>query len=326
MNLLFVSSGKMTLSDLTPSIVAAFRQVEEEEQDFCIETYYSDQEAFRRLTRKVERVKPDIIVLFGNDQHQLTEKLRQFQIPIGLWVVNDPYSIGNYEAKVKDYDFIITEESSCLPFYQKQKETPCIHFPLAVNPINYYPMKAKPKYDICFIGLAWPTRVPLFNKLMPSLMDKKFILVGKGWERLDFYEEIKENIYTGIVSPNQAAKYYNESKIVLNIHREHNDVNKNPFNLPAYTPNNRTFDIAAAKAFQLITYREELDQYFKIDKEIVSYHDVDELVFKIEYYLKNETLREEIATNAYKRVINEHTYYHRVKKLVPDLKNLILEN
>lgn len=319
LKLLFISSGKRTLSDLNPSIITAFKQVEEENEDFQIRTFFTEQHPIRRLVRLVKRFQPDIILIFGNDQHPITEAFKDFRIPIGLWVVNDPYSIGNYEKKVIEYDFMITEESSCVPFYKEQKGVECIHFPLAVNPKNYYPMNLELKYDICFIGLAWPTRIPFFNRLIPSIMDKNFILIGKGWEKLDLYEEIKDKVISGTITPNEVAKYYNESKIVLNIHREHNDVNKNPFNLPAYTPNNRTFDIAAAKAFQLITFREELDHYFKIDKEIVSYHDVDELVYKINYFLGNDALREKIAEDSYKRAISEHTYYHRVKKLIEDL-------
>jgi spore maturation protein CgeB len=320
--LLYVTSGRMTLSDLTPSIVQAFEQIEKEIDDFAIKTHYINHESKIKLIQKIQNFKPEVIVVFGQDSHPITKTLKNFNIPIGLWVVNDPYNISNYEEKVQDYDFMITEESSCVSFYEMVKNRPCIHFPLAVNPKNYYAMELDYKYDICFIGMAWPDRIPFIDAIAPKLSDKKFILIGKGWEKLKQYHRIKGNILDQIVKPNEAAKYYNQSKIVLNIHRAKNDVNKNPYDLPANTPNNRTFDIAACKAFQLLTYREDLNKFFKLEKEIVSYKDETDLLEKIEYYLKNDTTREEIADKAYQRTMHEHTYYARVKAFIPKLNDL----
>ncbi|MCK4257689.1 MAG: glycosyltransferase [Halanaerobiales bacterium] len=325
MNLLYVSSGKKTLSDLNPSIVSAFRELENDLEGFSVETFFTEKEPIQSLMEKTKKFKPSIIVVFGHDAHPITETLKTFGVPIGLWVVNDPYSLSNYEQKVKYYNFIITQESSCLLFYRKKRDTPSIHCPLAVNINNYYPMETSYEYDICFVGNAWPGRVGFFNSLIPSLHGKKIIIIGNGWYKLKHYQEIKSHFRLEIMEPLEVTRYYNRSKIVLNVHRDNNDVNRNPENIPAYTPNNRTFDIGACKAFQLITHRRDLKKYYDLNKEIVSYNNLKDLIQKINYYLTNEQLRNEIAEQAYKRTLLDHTYYVRLRGLIKKLDTQILK-
>ena len=102
------------------------------------------------------------------------------------------------------------------------------------------------------------------------------------------------------------CEIFNTSKINLNIHYPHS---RESVNL-------RTFDVLATKSFLLCDYFEELPNLFEIDKEIVCYKDVKELRKKIEYYLENEDERNKIIEAGYKRVLKEHTFYHRMKAIL----------
>lgn len=326
MRLLYVSSGKKTLSDLNPSIVNSFKQLQKDLKNFAFQSFFTEKEQIKRLMVEGERFKPDIIVVFGQDAHNITKVLKRFSVPIGLWVVNDPYRITDYENKVKAYDFVITEESSCVPFYKQKLNTASIHCPLAVNPNNYRPMdKIKDnQFDLCFVGNATPSRLAFFDKVIPSLNKNKLILIGQGWRKLKTYQKAKTSILNKIIQPSETAKYYNQSKIVLNIHRGDDDMNKNPYKLPAHTPNNRTFDIAACKAFQLTDCRKDLNDFYELNKEIVCFKGEQDFVKKAEYYLKNAKERKEIAKQAYKRTMNDHTYYQRFHVLIDKLQKQIL--
>ncbi|WP_062047158.1 glycosyltransferase [Bacillus sp. JCM 19034] len=242
------------------------------------------------------------------------------KVPIGLWVVNDPYRISDYIHKAKKYDFIITEESSCVPFYKKELNIQSFHFPLAVNERNYYPIpKLKKRYDFSFIGNATPSRIAFFNSLLKKIKCDDFILIGKGWKDLSQYKKYINQIQLKLISPKEVCQIYNQSKIVLNLHRSSNDQNKNPYRLKALTPNNRTFDICATNSFQLISYREELGNYFELNKEIVAFDHVNDLAQKINHYNVHKELRETIAKNGYLRALREHTYKERVASLLNTL-------
>lgn len=57
-----------------------------------------------------------------------------------------------------------------------------------------------------------------------------------------------------------------------------------------------------------------MSRVFEDGKEIVCYEGIDEAIEKIEYYLKNEKERIEIAKAAYLRSQNEYAYLHVMEK------------
>lgn len=83
-----------------------------------------------------------------------------------------------------------------------------------------------------------------------------------------------------------------------------------------YGTNVRTFEAAGAGAFQLVNARQELGNLFKLDDELVTFSDLGELSEKIRYYLPRYDERRIIAERARKRALAEHTYEHRLNKLL----------
>ncbi|MCD6459327.1 glycosyltransferase [bacterium] len=78
----------------------------------------------------------------------------------------------------------------------------------------------------------------------------------------------------------------------------------------------RAFEIPACKGFVISDYRPEAEAFFKLDKEIVCFKNYKDLRDKISYFLKHPKERAQIAANGYKRVTQEHTYVHRLKKMI----------
>lgn len=327
MRLLFISSGTKTLSHLDPNIISAFKELESRANTpFKFACYHSDRENIQTLYFKIQKFKPNIILSLNRYLSTATLiQLKRFNIPIGLWLVDDPYLITHHLQIAQLYNFVITEDSGSVPVYSRNR-IKALHIPLAVNPAYYSPMEVPDKYqyDICFVGSALPIRLKTFDEMATFLKKKNFILIGRWWEKLKNYEMLKPHILNRTIPPNEVAKYYNGAKIVLNIHRTPNDVNRNPNKIPAYTPNNRTFDIAACKAFQLATCRNDLEKYFTLDKEMICYQGIQDLKDKIEYYLNHDDERKAIAENAYQRTMKDHTYVSRLEELIEMLKKEIV--
>ncbi|MGM0876120.1 MAG: CgeB family protein [Bacillota bacterium] len=330
MRLLYLSTNKKTLSHLDLNIINAFKQLENEVDHFQFGSIFYNQFYYKKnnsnLIRDIKKFKPDIIIVFCKYHlpfpSNIVQKLKEMKIPIGLWVVNDPYNISIHEKLMNPYHFIITQDSGSMDFY-RNKGKECFHLPLAASPDKYFPKRVpgKYKFDICFIGNCWPGRDLFFDNIASFLLTKKFIIIGKKWGNLKKYNLMKHHINNTIIPPNQVANYYNGSKIVLNIQRRQNDVHKNPLNLPANTPNNRTFDIAACKSFQLLDCRDGLDLLYNTGEEIVCFKDINDFRQKVDYYLQNNKERERIALNAYRRTINDHTYLARLRNLISMLSN-----
>lgn len=78
--------------------------------------------------------------------------------------------------------------------------------------------------------------------------------------------------------------------------------------------NQRVFDIPASGGFVLNDKQSDLEELFEKD-EIVSYCSIDELKEKIQYYSNNESARRRISENALIRIIKEHTYLNRYKRM-----------
>ena len=82
----------------------------------------------------------------------------------------------------------------------------------------------------------------------------------------------------------------------------------------------RILDIMGCGGFCLSNYQREIDDYFKIGTEIEVFHDLEELKDKVSYYLSHEEERLKISINGYRRIREEFSYLHQLKKLLNTVK------
>lgn len=84
----------------------------------------------------------------------------------------------------------------------------------------------------------------------------------------------------------------------------------------------RVFDILGSGGFLMTNRQKDMDLYFEEGVDYVAFETAEELEFKIQYYLKHENERQQIAANGYRKVANMHTYDVRVgdilKKVISD--------
>ncbi|MDQ0417057.1 spore maturation protein CgeB [Croceifilum oryzae] len=327
MRIFFISSGcgfefQNHLSDEDSNILAGLQSIGKKRTNFHFEKFMIRQDKRKELIPKIKEFRPDFILVFRGPflPAHYVKSLRKMKIPVGIWVVDDPYRLKTHKELVQPYNLVITQDSNSVPFYQELGKT-VIHLPLAVNPDKYRPMNVGEKYqsDICFVGSAFPIRIRYFDQLTPILLKNKTKIIGQWWEKLKNYSKLKKCILNNPIAPEEVIKYYNGAKIVLNVHRTNNDRKDNPKNIAAHTPNNRTYEIAACKAFQLTTWRTDLYQHFA-EEEIASFHTLDELKEKIHYYLSHKEEREEMAAKAYQSVRRMHTYQKRIHDLLEYLE------
>ena len=86
--------------------------------------------------------------------------------------------------------------------------------------------------------------------------------------------------------------------------------------------NQRVFDVPACGAFVLTDYREQVEELFELNREIVCFKDQEEIPDLIRYYLKHPEKREAVSQAARERIFRDHTYDHRMKSVLDTMKRI----
>lgn len=77
----------------------------------------------------------------------------------------------------------------------------------------------------------------------------------------------------------------------------------------------RALDVMACGGFLLSNYQPELAEYFEDGKELVLYHDLDDCLSKIAYYLEHEEERIQIAKAGQEKVREYFSYERKLKEI-----------
>ena len=84
--------------------------------------------------------------------------------------------------------------------------------------------------------------------------------------------------------------------------------------------NQRVFDVPACGAFLLTDYQESIEELFDVGKELIVYKNKKEIPEIAGFYLKHPDKRQSIALKGRERVLNEHTYKHRLTSMIEYMK------
>ena len=226
---------------------------------------------------------------------------------------HDDYRKSNLKNGIPRYDFVFVFDEFYIDEIKRQGAKNVKYLPLATNPNRYKEISVTEQdrcdygYDVCFIGVPFENRIEIFE----CLSDYNLGVFGDNWTKYFIRKGQKApSYYRGSASGAVVNKIYISSKIVLNVHHPHSILGLNT----------RTFDIPACGAFEMVDYKKNVEKHFEIDKEIVTFRNINELKSKIDFYLENEDLRKSISERGKQRVLNEHTWVHRASDIITALK------
>jgi spore maturation protein CgeB len=165
--------------------------------------------------------------------------------------------------------------------------------------------------DVAFVGALFPNKMPLLASVKKEF-GKNFRLHGLASWKKNLYFNVMYN-FPGVVKSinfNDYIPLYERVKIGINIH------NRGKYTVGGY----RLFDLPANGIMQISDGSEYLEEFFKVGVEIESYESSEELIDKINFYLKNVSAREKIAKAGFDRVMKDHTIKSRLHKLAKYIK------
>jgi spore maturation protein CgeB len=261
-----------------------------------------------QLKNLVDNFKPDVfLTIFGFDHDKaVIDYMKDQGIVTCCWWLNDPFQIKRSLAQASNYDYYVTNARGTLKDYQANGISNALFLPLGACPLVHrkLPDEGKP-YDICFAGDWGPMR----EKMLLSLAGDFRVSIWGPWKKKLTKDSPLNRclVKDGFFTPEEMARIFNRSKIVLNIHSWFGSWNCGV--------NPRLFEANGCGAFQLSDYKKEIPELYEPDQEIVLYHNLDELKQKATFYLAADKRRSEIAEQGFKRTAREHTYAHRLAEM-----------
>lgn len=78
----------------------------------------------------------------------------------------------------------------------------------------------------------------------------------------------------------------------------------------------RVLDIMGCGGFVISNYQEEIAEYFQIGQECEVYDNLEDLVLKTDFYLKNESLRQKISIAGLEKVKSAFSFEDRILKML----------
>lgn len=253
-------------------------------------------EIFNELERKNATPKILIAQTFSSyiDSNIFKELKNQYGILIINIGMDDRHQFkDNILEMIPCLDLALTAAPECVEWYLKEG-CPAIFFPEASDENIYHPMPNLIKrHEVSFIGAKYGIREKLIKALRSAGV--QVTTFGGGWG-------------TGFLPVDEVPKLFAESKIVLGVGTIGHCTD-------FYALKMRDFDGPMSGSFYITHDNPDLKLLFNVGSEIETYKDIEECVKKIEFYLKEDNLREKIAKAGYERSKSEHTWTLRFKSV-----------
>ena len=263
-----------------------------------------------RLERLCAAWRPDVLLVYKGGPIAPAFLIR-VRRQLGIRTVNvfpdNPLWMMPFQA-IEAYDLFFTKERYALRSLQQAGLRNLHYLPSHCVPGQQHPVTLTPEErqrfgaSVSFVGSRYPYR----ERFVRELAGYPLRLWGAGWMRARD-PEIRRLVAGPAVFGRDKLCVYSGSTLSLNHHHPMNDI---------LGVNNRTFELAAAGACQVVDLKEDLATLFKPGEEIVAYRDLGELRRQLDYHLAHPDEAHAIGANARSRALAEHSARHRVQEML----------
>ena len=268
------------------------------------------------ILAKVEAFSPDLVLCLAQApmSRVALKRLRQNGVPTAMWFVEDFRLFTYWRAFAPYYDiFAVIQKEPFLSELAAIGVSNSLYLPLAALPSLHRPMELSPAEqkefgaEVSFMGAGYPNRREAFVRLAGP----GFKIWGTEWEDEPRLAPFVQR-GGGRIGSEDCVRIYNATAVNLNLH---SSVRADALVSGGDFVNPRTFELAACGAFQLVDRRALMPELFGED-ELALFDSLEELKEKIAYYRERPEERKAMAAKARARVLAEHTYAVRMRRLL----------
>ncbi|HNP27560.1 MAG TPA: glycosyltransferase [Nitrospirales bacterium] len=260
---------------------------------------------------------PDLVLALS--QAPLTmavlEQMRRKRVLTAMWFVENFRHLTYWQQMVTGYDFwFVMQQAACLDAFRKAGASQVSYLPLAAEPAMHQPMtltlQEREEFgaDVSFLGAGYWNR----RQILPSLVGHgwTFKLWGNEWDTPGALEAVLQRGGARIDTPT-SVKIFNATSVNINLHSYTGE----GFDLEGDGVNPRTFELASCGAFQVVDARTLLPALFD-ETMMAIINSPDQLLSTVQSYVHEPARRMAMAESSRKRVLEAHTYVHRMKTLL----------
>jgi hypothetical protein len=277
----------------------------------------------RHLVRLVEEERPDAVVVFTVPMAHLSgipETLRsRFGIPVVFYDGDVPMSLPEFGgmdtgfnpyhgADPWEYDLVLSNSEGGLARLRELGARRAEALYWAADPEFFSPQPVEKEVDVFFYGYGdkfrrdWmKTMVGEASRRAPEL---DFALGG-----LDFQGDTGDARLLGDVPFNAFARAISAARVNLNLTRR-------PHATVARSSTARPFELASSGAAIVSNPHEGIERWFEPGSELVVVESTEQAVAAYRELVADPGQAEELGRRARERVLDEHTYAHRARRLL----------
>lgn len=267
-----------------------------------------------RLLRAIEMFSPAVIlVVLGSQVSPKTMELirKQTSARIVCWCQDQMTTLGRQYLLASGYDAVFVKDRYMLDLFSSMiRSTKFYYLPEACNPRMHRPITLSEAdreiygCDVMIAGTLYYYRQEILQQLVQKLEGIHLKIWGS---RPDWLLDRLPGRYMGrYVHGDDKVRAALGAKICLNTlhYAEVNGLNC------------RAFELAGCGGFQMVTRVPTLAEHFEPEVDVATFANVDELIEKTIYYLRNPAAAAAIAERGRLRAHRDHTYEHRLKEIL----------
>ena len=274
------------------------------------------------VVAKAESFEPDLVLCLAQAplNRLALKKLRDAGVPTAMWFVEDFRLFTYWRAFAPYYDiFAVIQKSPFVEELQQIGVNNVLYLPLAAEPSIHRPLtpgedeRREFGAEVSFMGAGYPNRRKAFAWLaeQDATLARKLKIWGTEWEDDPSLAPLIQR-QGARISTEDCVRIFSATDININLHSSvhiQEPVSRGDFVNP------RTFEVAACEAFQLVDERGLMPDMFAGD-EMAVFDSLADLLEKIHHFRQRPDERRAYAEKARQRVLAEHTYAHRMLKLL----------
>lgn len=269
------------------------------------------------LLESVQERPIDILICMAQApaSPKLLMELRKQGVITVLWFVEDYLRFTYWKETAQFFDHVFTiQKGECIEAIKKAGAREVHYLPTACNPLVHAPIdltdedKQRWGSPLSFVGAGYHNRQQTFA----TFSQLPFKIWGTEWPTARPFDKLVQESGRRL-KPEEYNKIFNATDININLHSSSERDGIDP---TGDFINPRTFELAAAGAFQLVDERSLLSECFIPNEEIITFSSVQELRQKIAYYLEHPEERDVIAKRMRARALKDHTYQRRVEQML----------
>jgi spore maturation protein CgeB len=294
----------------------AFDSFRDQRHRLTLQSRFCDVLSLSTMTQIAED-PPDLVLAIAQAPLTLAvlEHLRKKKFVTAMWFVENYRHLTYWQQLAMGYEYwFVIQQAECLEAFRRAGAPHVSYLPMAADPTVHRPMTLteaeQQEYgaDVSFVGAGYANRRTLLPQWLSN--DWTFKLWGNEWEGATNLQHVLQR--TGArIDTETCMKVFNATAVNLNLHSS----SGNDLDPHADFVNPRTFELAACGAFQLVDERTLLPDVFA-PEEVARFRRTDEVPSLIRTWLQDATGRRQQAEVARRRVLNQHTYEHRMQELL----------